>query len=77
MEMANLYGRHEERGNFVKYMIHYAWYTYNSIFLIHSLTITLEQFGSISRNTPGNVFGMPENVCLCFDITPDNFWYAV
>ena len=47
MRMANLYGRHEERGNFVKYMIRYAWYTYNSIFLIHSLTITLEQFGSI------------------------------
>ena len=41
----------------------------------------LEQFDllfrSISTDTPGNVFSMPENVCLCFDGMPDNFWYAI
>ena len=37
----------------------------------------LEQFGSISTDTPGNVFGTPENVCLCFDSMPDNVLYAI
>ena len=42
--------------------------------------ITLKQFyllfKSISIDTPGNVFGMPENV-FCFKGTLDNFWYAI
>ena len=37
----------------------------------------LKKFGTIFNDMPGNVFGTPENVRLCYDGMPDNVRYAV